>query len=80
MGTALQRRRTIIMGLAAALIGGIAWSGYVATLPVCFGFLILVIVQADRWAALSVALCYYAGSSWPLVPGANAFLDRKSVV
>jgi hypothetical protein len=73
MGTSLKEQQTMISGLAAALIGVIGWSGQAATLPLSFVFLLLVTVQANRWAAFSVALSYYAGSSWPLVPGAKAF-------
>lgn len=73
MGTSLTSQRTIIGCLVAALIGAIGWSGHAAMLPLSFGFLLLVLMQPDRWAAFSVALFYYAAASWPLVPGAQAF-------
>lgn len=73
MGTSLTSHRAIIGSLAAALFGSFGWNGHEATLPLSFGFLVLVVLQANRWAAFSVALSYYAASSWPLVHGAKAF-------
>jgi hypothetical protein len=77
MGNSLREHRTIISALSSALIGAFGWSGHAATLALVFGILPLVIVQANRRQAWSVALCYYAASSWPLVPGAQAFFGSN---
>jgi hypothetical protein len=55
------------------MVGALTWSGHAAFLPLSFSFLPLVLLQDSRWAAYKVALAYYAGSTWPLVPGANTF-------
>jgi len=73
MGTWIAEYRTVASSLAAAIAGSLAWSGHIAALPLSFGFLILALLQADRWATSSVALAYYASSTWPLVPGAKSF-------
>jgi hypothetical protein len=73
MGTWLISHRTSVSNCLAALVGALAWSGHSACLALSFGFLPLVLLQAKRRAAFDVALAYYAGSTWPLVPGANMF-------
>jgi hypothetical protein len=78
MGIWFSDHRTLASGVVAAVIGTLAWSGHAATLPLSFGFLLLVLSQASRWAAYAVALAYYAASTWPLVPGANAFFGACS--
>jgi hypothetical protein len=78
MGTWLSHHRTIASSLVAAVVGAVGWSGHAATLPLSFGFLLVVLVQANRWAAYSVALAYYAASSWPLLPGAKSFFGPNS--
>jgi hypothetical protein len=78
MGIWFSDHRTIASTLVAAVVGAIGWSGHAATLPLTCGFLLVVLVQANRWAAYSVALAYYAASSWPLVPGAKAFFGPNS--
>jgi hypothetical protein len=78
MGIWFSLHRTLASVLVAAVIGTLAWSGHAATLPLSFGFLLLVLLQATRWAAYAVALAYYAASTWPLVLGANAFFGANS--
>jgi hypothetical protein len=73
MGTWLIRHRALASNFLVALLGAVAWSGHDACLALSFGFLPLFLLQANRWAAYKVALAYYAGATWPLVPGANTF-------
>ena len=80
MYTWLSEHRTIAESLAAAVCGAVGWSGHAATLPLSFGFLLLILVQPNRWAAYRVALAYYAASTWPLVPGANTFFGQNSYI
>ena len=77
MGTWIRKHRTIVSSVAAALAGAIAWSGYIAALPLSCCFLLVFLLQADRRAAYRVAFVYYAASTWPLVPGANTFFGPK---
>jgi hypothetical protein len=76
MGIWLRDYRSLASSTGAAVIGHLAWNGHAATLPLSFGFLILVLLQANRWAAYAVAVAYYGASTLPLIPGANAFLMR----
>ena len=78
MGNWLSNHRTIASGLVAASAGALAWSGHAATLPASIGFLFVFLMQPSRWKAYSVALAYYAGSTWPLAPGANTFFGPNS--
>ena len=78
MGIWFSHHRTLASVVVAAVIGTFAWSGRAATLPLSFGLLLLVLLQANRRAAYAVALAYYAASTWPLVPGANTFFGANS--
>jgi hypothetical protein len=73
MGTSSIRHWTLGSSLLAALVGAVAWSGLIACVPLSFCFLPLVLLQTKRGEAYKVAVAYYAGSTWPLVPGANTF-------
>jgi hypothetical protein len=78
MGLWVSCHRTLISSFLAAAVGALAWSGQTAPLSMSFVFLVVFIVQSDRRAAYAVALSYYVGSSWPLVPGARAFFGADS--
>lgn len=58
----------------AAIAAAIAWSGHVATIPVSLLVLPLIFHTQSRIHSYATLFCYYIGASWPLIPGATAFL------
>jgi hypothetical protein len=80
MGTWLGTHRTLNSSIMAAVVGILAWSGQPVMLSLAFVFLILLTAQTTRASAYAVALSYYAGSSWSLVPGAHAFFGPDSTL
>lgn len=63
----------VLQGLISALIGAIAWSGSVWTIPLSLVIPALVFSQTNRRSAAAVAITYYAAASWPLMASARAF-------
>jgi hypothetical protein len=78
MGIRFDLRRVVGSAIAAAVCGGIAWTGNPAGLPLTFVFLLLYLVQRTRAPAYAIAFVYYAASTWPLIPGANTFFGPRS--
>ena len=70
--------RICLSQMGAASIGGIAWSGWMPAIALAVAMPIAVSLQKDRRAAFLTALGYYAGASWPLMPGAKAFFGPNA--
>lgn len=74
MHTVFVRNRRAILSIAiAAVVGDIAWCGRPGAIPRSLIFPPVVLTQRTRATACSVALAYYSGASWPLIPGARVF-------
>lgn len=64
--------------IGAMLTGIIAWSGWMPAIALAVAMPIAVSIQKSRRAAFLTALGYYAGASWPLMPGAKAFFGPNT--
>ena len=64
--------------IGAVFTGVIAWSGWVPAIALAVGMPIAVSLQKNRRMAFLTALGYYAGASWPLMPGAKAFFGPNA--
>jgi hypothetical protein len=62
------------------VIGAVAWSGHLATIPLSLLPAALLYKAQSRAQAYAILVSYYFGASWPLVPGANAFFGDKASV
>ncbi len=67
-------RRLFVFSVAAAAVGGVAWSGHLAALAVSVVFPPLCFAQDRRLGAYAVAAAYYGAASWPLIGVAALFL------
>jgi apolipoprotein N-acyltransferase len=63
----------VTLPLVAATTGAIAWSGYLAAIPLSLVAPLLVYYAKSRIHAYASMFCYYAAASWPVIPGARAF-------
>ncbi len=66
--------RLLVFSVAAAAVGGVAWSGHLAALVLSVAFPPLCFVQDRRLGAYAVAAAYYGAASWPLIGVAALFL------
>jgi len=57
----------------AATTAATAWSGHLAAIPLSLVAPLLVYHTKSRKHAYASMVSYYAGASWPLIPGARAF-------
>ena len=64
----------------AAVIGVIAWSGHLATIPLSLLTAVLLYKAQSRAQAFVIFASYYLGASWPLIPGAKAFFGEKASI
>ena len=78
MRTTSNSQRIAVSTAAAAAVGVIAWNGNGATLPLSALFFVIFLLQRARAAAYCVALAYYLGSTWPVVPGATTFFGSHT--
>jgi hypothetical protein len=63
------------------MIGAIAWSGHLATIPLSLLPAALLYKAQSRAQAYAIFASYYLGASWPLIPGAKAFFgDTASII
>ena len=67
-------RRLLLFSVAAAAVGGVAWSGHLTALALSVVFPPLCFVQDRRLGAYSVAAAYYGAASSPLIGVAALFL------
>jgi hypothetical protein len=67
-------RRLLVLSVAAAAVGCVAWSGHLAALSLSVVFPPLCFAQDRRLGAYSVAAAYYGAASWPLIGVAALFL------
>jgi hypothetical protein len=71
-------KSTAITALAASAIGAVAWSGHLFAL---LGLLALPIVFKSAKGTpqrITTLACYYAGSIWPIIPGAATFFGNEA--
>jgi len=71
---------TAATAFAAFAIGAVAWSGHLFTL---LGLLALPIVfkcAKGTPQRITTLACYYAGSIWPIVPGATQFFGNEALL
>ncbi len=81
MHTVFVRNRRAILSIAiAAVVGDIAWCGRPPAIPLSLIFPPLALTQRTRATACAVAFAYYAGASWPLIPGARVFFGPCATV
>ncbi|HZT38501.1 MAG TPA: hypothetical protein VFA28_11420, partial [Bryobacteraceae bacterium] len=81
MHTVFVRNRRAILSIAiAAVVGDIAWCGRPGAIPLSLIFPPLALTQRTRATACAVAFAYYAGASWPLIPGARVFFGPYATV
>src|SRR6516164_7045655 len=65
----------------ATVVGAVAWSGHLATIPLSLLPAALLYKAQSRTQAYAIFASYYFGASWPLIPGAKAFFgDKASIV
>jgi hypothetical protein len=62
------------------VIGSIAWSGHLATIPLSLLPSALLYKAQSRAHAYAIFGSYYFGASWPLIPGAKAFFGDKASI
>ncbi len=67
---------SVTLPVVAATTGAIAWSGYLAVIPLSLVAPMLVHHAKSRAHAHASMFCYYATASWPLIPGARAFFGH----
>jgi len=73
-------RGTAVTAFAAFAIGVVAWSGHFFTL---LGLLALPIVfkcAKGTPQRITRLACYYAGSIWPIMPGAAQFFGNEALL
>jgi hypothetical protein len=68
---------SIAMPLIAGGISSLAWSGHLFTLPLALLAPISLARARSRLHAYAILLAYYAGASWPLVPGVRIFFGTR---
>src|SRR6266513_3280403 len=78
-GRSLQKclRSSVTLPAVAATTGAIAWSGYLATIPLSLIAPLLVYCAKSRTHAFSIMFCYYSAATWPVIPGARAFFGDQ---
>ena len=59
-------------------VGALAWSGYLATIPISLLILLLLGRLETRKQALALMVNYYAGPTWQVVPGAGTFFGHHA--
>ena len=64
--------------MLATVIGAIAWSGHLATIPLSLLAVPLLYRTQSRLQAFATLFSYYLGAGWPLVPGARAFFGTQA--
>lgn len=73
----LKSVNALIVGFAF-LTGAVAWSGHTTTIPLSLLLFPLLSRATSRRHAFAIALSYYAGSTWPVIPGAATFFGPNS--
>ena len=68
---------SVTLPAVAATTGAIAWSGYLATIPLSLIAPLLVYCAKSRTHAFSIMFCYYSAATWPVIPGARAFFGDQ---
>ena len=78
-GRSLQKclSSSVTLPAVAATTGAIAWSGYLATIPLSLIAPLLVYCAKSRTHAFSIMFCYYSAATWPVIPGARAFFGDQ---
>jgi hypothetical protein len=76
-GSVNETRWWVLSGFAA-MVSAIAWSGHSFTIPVSLAFLLLLNCAWSRKGAFALAVGYYAGATWQIVPGAGAFFRHHT--
>src|SRR6267143_4734757 len=74
-GRSLQKllSSSVTLPAVAATTAATAWSGHLAAIPLSLVAPLLVYHTKSRKHAYVSMFSYYAGASWPLIPGARAF-------
>ena len=74
-GRSLQKllSSSVTLPAVAATTAATAWSGHLAAIPLSLVAPLLVYRTKSRKHAYVSMFSYYAGASWPLIPGARAF-------
>jgi len=67
-----------IFPIGSAFVGAVSWSGCMPALALSILMPISVTLQKTRRSAFLTAFGYYAGASWPLIPGAKAFFGANA--
>ena len=78
-GRSLQKclSSSVTLPAVAATTGAIAWSGYLATIPLSLIAPLLLYSAKSRTHAFSIMFCYYSAATWPVIPGARAFFGDQ---
>lgn len=74
----VERCRARLFPVGTTLAGAIAWSGWMPAIALAILMPIAVSLQKNRRWAFVTALGYYAGASWPLLPGSKAFFGANA--
>src|ERR1700676_4423035 len=74
-GRSLQKllSSSVTLPAVAVTTAATAWSGHLAAIPLSLVAPLLVYRTKSRKHAYVSMFSYYAGASWPLIPGARAF-------
>ena len=74
---ALANSATLLAASGFA-VGAAAWSGYTPAIAFSLLVLILLVLPRRRKDAFLLMLCYYAGATWQMVPGASVFFGHHA--
>jgi apolipoprotein N-acyltransferase len=59
-------------------VGATAWSGYTPAIAFSLLVLILLVLPRRRRDVFLLMLCYYAGATWQIIPGASVFFGHHA--
>src|SRR5437667_4385990 len=72
-------RWCLLIGMGV-LIGSIAWSGYLPTIPLSLLVFLLLGRLGTRQRVLGLMVGYYAGATWQIIPGAGTFFGHHATL
>ncbi len=73
-------KSTAVTAFAAFAIGAVAWSGHLFTLLGLLALPIAFKCAKGTPQRITTLACYYAGSIWPIMPGAAQFFGNETLL
>jgi hypothetical protein len=65
---------------AGFLVGCVAWSGYLPTIPLSLLVFLLLGRLGTRQRVIGLMVGYYAGATWQIIPGAGTFFGHHATL